>query len=185
MKTIFLGWIHGVGKSTIIQWLMQGKENIGHYSFWENVRDIGRKSGKVQDIQDFSWLSNDIRMTLMQQANERFRKIVASQLYDTLLVDNHFSVYENKQLVKAIDDKDIGLYDTFILVEVPVDILHERISQDTKERTRESCDREKIVQHSRYERSVAEQVKERSKRELIEIENIDLEKAIEEIQEKI
>jgi adenylate kinase len=124
-------------------------------------------------------------MTLMQQANERFRKIVASQLYDTLLVDNHFSVYENKQLVKAIDDKDIGLYDTFILVEVPVDILHERISQDTKERTRESCDREKIVQHSRYERSVAEQVKERSKRELIEIENIDLEKAIGEIQEKI
>jgi adenylate kinase len=121
----------------------------------------------------------------MQQAKERFRKIIASQLYDILLVDNHFSVYENKQLVKAIDDEELALYDTLILVEVPIDILHKRISQDNKERTRESCDKEKIVQHRSYERSVAEELKKRYKRQLIEIENIDLKKAIEEIQEKI
>ena len=185
MKTVFLGWIHGVGKSTIIQWLMQGKDNIGHFSFWENVRDIGRKSGTVQDIQDFSGLSHEIRLSLMQQAKERFRKVLASKLYDTLLVDNHFSVYENKHLVKAIDDEELALYDTLILVEVPIDILHERISQDKKERTRESCDREKIVQHSRYERSIAEEVKKKWKRELIEVENINLERTIEKIQEKI
>lgn len=185
MKTIFFGWIHGVGKSTIIQWLMQGKEGIGHFSFGENVREIGKNNGIVQDIKDFSWLTHEIRSTLMQQAKERFKKVIASQLYETLLVDNHFSVYENKQLVKAIDDEDLALYDAFVLVEVPVDILHERISQDNKERTRESCDREKIAQHRSYERSVAEEVKKKWKKEVIEVENINLKETIEKIQGKI
>lgn len=121
----------------------------------------------------------------MKEAKERFRKVIASQLYETLLVDNHFSVYENKQLVKAIDDEELALYDTFVLVEVPVDILHTRIGKDNKERTRESCDREKILQHSVYERSVAEEMKKKWKKEVIEVENINLKETIEKIQGSI
>lgn len=185
MKTIFLGWIHGVGKSTIIQWLMQGQKNIGHYSFWENVREIGKSSGIVHDVKEYSWLSNDVRIALMQKAKERFKEVIASEIYDILLVDNHFSVYESNQLVKAIDDEDLALYDTFVFVDVPIDILHSRIAQDSKERTTQSCDKEKILQHSIYERTVAEDLKQRYNIELIEVENIDLTRSIEKIQERI
>lgn len=185
MKTIFLGWIHGVGKSSIIQGVMKGKKHIGHYSFWENVRAIGKNSGKIQDAKDLSWLSNEVRVSLMKQAREKFTALVASKLYEILLVDSHFSVYENKKLVRAIDDEELELYDTFILVEVPVDILHTRIWQDSKQRTRESCDKEKITEHSIYERGVAYDIKKRYNRELIEVENIDLEKAIEKVEESI
>lgn len=185
MKTIFLGWIHGVGKSTLIQWLMKGKEHIWHFSFWENVREIGENSGKVKNIKDLSWLSNETRLLLMKEAKERFRKMIARQLYETLLVDNHFSVYENKKLVKAIDEEDLELYDTFILVDVPTDILYTRISQDSKQRTNESCDREKIEQHRAYERSIAEELRNKSNISFMEIENIELAKSIERIQRSI
>jgi adenylate kinase len=121
----------------------------------------------------------------MKQAKEKFTALVASQLYEILLVDSHFSVYENKKLVRAIDDEEIEFYDTFILVEVPVDILHKRISQDSKQRTRESCDKEKIAQHSIYERSIAHDIKQRCNREVIEVENIDLGKAIKKVEESI
>ena len=121
----------------------------------------------------------------MKQARERFKDMISHQLYETMLVDSHFSVYENKQLVKAIDDEELELYNTFILVDVPADILYTRISQDNKERTRESCNREKIDQHRAYERAIAEDLKKRCGRELIEVENIDLKKSIEKIEEKI
>ena len=185
MKTIFFGWIHGVGKSSIIQGIMKEKENIGHYSFWENVRKLAKKSGKIHDIKELSWLSNEVRLELLQEAKKKFRDIVTSELYDILLVDNHFSVYENKQLVKALDDEDIALYDTFILVNVPADILHTRISQDNKQRTRESCDKEKMVHHSIYERKIAEEIKKKWNIDLIEVENIDLHESIKEVQKRI
>jgi len=121
----------------------------------------------------------------MKQAKERFKDMISHQLYETLLVDSHFSVYENKQLVKAIDDEELELYNTFILVDVPADILYTRISQDNKERTREGCDRSKIGQHRAYEKSVAEDLKKRCNIELIEVENVDLEKSIEKIEERI
>ncbi|MEI6774128.1 MAG: AAA family ATPase [bacterium] len=145
---------------------------------------MGKKSGILKDIKELSRLSNEVRLSLMRQAKEKFRNIISHQIYETLLVDSHFSVYENKKLVKAIDDEDLELYTTFILVEVPIDLLHERISQDNKERTRESCDKEKIQQHGVYERTIAEDLKQRCNIALIEIENIDLERTIEKIQEK-
>jgi adenylate kinase len=121
----------------------------------------------------------------MKQARERFQDMISRQLYETILVDSHFSVYENKKLVKAIDDEEIELYNTFILVDVPTDILHSRISQDNKERTRESCDRKKIHQHRTYERAIAEEVKKRCGRELIEVENMDLKETVKKIEERI
>ncbi|MEI8091550.1 MAG: hypothetical protein WCG98_04930 [bacterium] len=114
----------------------------------------------------------------MDTARKRFEYTIEQELYDILLIDNHFSVYQNQELVRAIDDEELALYDKFILMEVPSDTLYQRVVNDKKERIMETFDIQKIIKHSEYERAVAFDFKHRFNIELLTLENVNLDDTI-------
>lgn len=185
MEKIFFGWIHGVWKSTIIKELLKNNPMAWHYSFWENIKDIWEQLGLLKDYKNLSKLQNNDRNIIMKETIKKFEDIVSWHIYDLLLVDNHFSVYQNQKLEKAINDEEIKMYDKFILIEVPREILYQRIVNDKKERILEAFDINNIIRHSEYEREVAFNLVKRLNIELLNIQNIDLKNTIDNITEFI
>lgn len=185
MKKIFIWGVHGVGKSTVIKDIIKEDSKIWYYSFGENVRNIWIHTGILKSPADLVTLQYEQRMYLMGKAKEMFIQLISSEIYDMLLIDNHFSVYQDNKLVQAIDDDEAIYYDKFVLIEVPSNILRERILQDNKQRIKEAFQVSKIEDHLKYERSVAINLKQRLWLDFYMVQNIILSDTIQKIKEFI
>lgn len=181
MQKIFVGWIYGTGKSSIINQIIKNNTNACAFGVGPYMKKIALEEWIIESDRKIKDISEKERAYLYDRAKQEMNNIIISQIYDTFILDAHYSIYKWNQIQKSIDDSIVNEYDRFILIESdPQDIL-QRITHDTKERIFESFTIVDIQKHMQIEKQIAKEVSDFAQKPLVIIKNDILAKAIQEV----
>lgn len=181
MQKIFIGWVYGSGKSSIINQIIKTNSKTYAFGIGPYMKKIALEEWIIQSEKNIKNISENERSYLYDRAQQEMHNIIISQIYDTFILDAHYSIYKWDQIQKSIDDSIVNEYDRFILIEADPQDIVQRITNDAKERIFESFTIVDIQKHMQIEKQIAKEVSDFAQKPLVIIKNDILGKAIQEV----
>lgn len=142
-RIIFVGGIHGVGKTTLCKKLSTILK-IRHYSAGELI-ELENKSNFSKQVSDINKNQNILLNALTNLVTD-----------DSIILDGHFSLINSKSVIEKIDKSvfmEIGISLVITLHGNEIDIYNRLINRDGK-----SLSIEKIIEFQNIELKYAEEI---------------------------
>ncbi len=172
MEKIFIWWIQGVGKTTIIKELVKSDPTMWSFSFWETMKKIAQKEKWYQWLH---LLSDAERNIIIKKTNIELEKILLEEYFDKILFDNHFTIVRDVHIKNAFVDEKIKFYHKILLISSNTEDIISRILQDPdKERVPCAKNKDFIEKHQAIEIERAEYLSKTFNIPLFHITNKDL-----------
>lgn len=179
MKKIFIWWIQWVWKTTISKEISNNNKLIWRFSFWEKIKEIAEK--EIANYEKIHLLSGEEREYIVKIARKELAETIEQNKYESILFDNHFTVFREGIIQNTFEDPEINDYDKVIIVSVPINEIKKRITNDKKERVDLASQLDFMENHQKIENQRAEYLSNKYNIELLKVINIDLDKSINEI----
>lgn len=171
---IHVGGAQGVGKTTIIDKYLEKRKGAAVFEYGKEMIKMAKDLGFILRASEFYDL--DPRTLKVMRANVLRMAVDFKRDYNIVFVDSHYVSPSKDGLVSAFDGVDSRIYDSFVLVEADPMTVVNRVGQDEKYRTRTGY--QVVSEYMAAERKVAEEVARSSRKELIVVNNDNLEAAV-------
>lgn len=169
--------ISGVGKSTVIH---NCDAEFVHINFGDIVLEIAKEEGLAENRDDLKTISAEKTKQIQEKVVERLKQMDGKVLLDThLTIESPYGFFPGIPywMAKELQFKSI------ILIEAPIEEIQKRRNKDTGIRKREENTLEEIRTQRDMDRSAAVTLSVMAGPNVKIIENVDLEKASNELKE--
>lgn len=155
---IYIAGIPGVGKTTIIQSLIEKLNSLGHKSVSiKGLPILCKLAGNISP-DEFRKLPDSIRKKYRPEMNKIVYEEDLNDYSTIRILDGHFAYYEAKSKeysIRPINKEDYQqMKAIFVIISAPEKILKRR-NQDSKERTDRTLDSEHIREQENIEKNEA------------------------------
>ena len=171
MDKVIVWWVYWSWKTTIIQNLCEQNKNIWNFSYWENLRRIGKEKGFIKEDSQYQTLAEHIRQEIISLCENTLQKLIKEDLFNILLFDNHYSIIQENKLIKTFAKEKIERYKKMVLIESDANEVKRRIDMSNKSRANKWLDLPLIQEQISFEREVALELSNEFNKPLLIINN--------------
>lgn len=128
MKNIFIWWIQGVWKSTIVNKIVENNNFCSRFSFGEEMKIVWES--QIENYKWIQYLSENERKFIIKHVYKKLDSILEAKEKDFLFFDNHFTVLRWHKIENAFWDNKVQLYNSLIVLTAQVSSIVQRIIFD-------------------------------------------------------